>query len=361
MTGDFNIDLLRNTDERLSKIFQDAGLEQIVKCPTRVSEGTETLIDHVYTTHPHRIIDIKVPVYGLTNHYPVCFVHKAGRGKQRKNRHESITYRNFKHFCQEAFLNDLNTAPWSLLDVFDDVNEKLDTWNSLFMSIVDQHAPIVTRRVKNKEENEWITPEILEQIRIRDQLKSCAKSDVLARTMYKQTRNHVVKLIASAKSNYFKQKIMENKHDVKNLWKVSKRVAPTKPTKKSPAYIDVDGTQISKPEEMANAFNKYFTSISVSTTSDNIDSTEFETLLSEFSNSRSINTSPSLFVIPPITRNIVEQDLRKISSSKATGLDKYPHTKVSLASNITKSRTHLQFQVVSSLMLLKTPKQLLFT
>jgi len=42
---------------------------------------------------------------------------------------------------------------------------------------------------------------------------------------------------------------------------------------------------------------------------------------SEFSNSRSINTSPSLFVIPPVTRNIVEQDLRKISSNKATGLD----------------------------------------
>jgi len=167
--------------------------------------------------------------------------------------------------------------------------------------------------VKNKEVNEWTTPEILEQIRIRDQLKSRGKSDALARTMYKQTRNHIVKLIASAKSNYFKQKIMENKHDVKNLWKVLKHVAPTKPTKKSPAYIKVDGMQISKPEKMANAFNKYFTSISVPTTSDNIHSTEFETLLSEFSNSRSINTSPSLFVIPPITRNIVEQDLRKIS------------------------------------------------
>ena len=81
VTGDFNIDLLKNTDERLSKIFQDAGLEQIVKCPTRVFEGTETLIDPVYTTHPQRITDIKVPVYGLTDHCPVCFVYKAGRGK----------------------------------------------------------------------------------------------------------------------------------------------------------------------------------------------------------------------------------------------------------------------------------------
>lgn len=293
VAGDFNIDLLKNTDERLSKIFQDAGLEQIVKCATRVSEGTETLIDHVYTTHRHRIIEIIVPVYGLTDHYPVCFVHKAGRGKHRKNRHESITYRNFKHFCQEAFLNDLNTAAWSLFDVFHDVNEKLDTWNFLFMSIVDLHAPVVTRRVKTKELNEWMTPEIMEQIRIRDQLKSRGKHDMLARTMHKQTRNHVVRLIASAKSNYFKQKIMEN---VKNLWTILKRVAPTKPTKKSPAYIEVDGTHISKPEETANAFNQYFTSISAPIASNNTGSTEFETLLSEFTESRSFSTPP-LFVI----------------------------------------------------------------
>ena len=261
-----------------------------------------------------------MPVYGLTDHCPLCFVHKAGRGKRRKNRHESITYRNLKHFCQEAFLNDLNTAPCHYLMSAMMLTKSL-TLGFFIHEYSGPNAPIVTRRVKNKEVNEWITPEILEQIRIRDQLKSRGKSDVLARTMYKQTRNYVVKLIASAKSNYFKQKIMENIHDVKNLCKVLKRVAPTKPTKKSPAYIEVDGTQISKPEEMANAFNKYFTSISVPTTSDNIDSTEFETLLSEFSDSRPINTSAPLFVIPPITRNIVEQDLRKISSNKATGLD----------------------------------------
>ena len=77
---------------------------------------------------------------------------------------------------------------------------------------------------------------------------------------------------------------------------------------------------ISKPEEMANAFNQYLTSISAPTTSDNVDSTEFETLLSEFTESRSFNTPP-LFVIPPITGSIVEQDLRTISLNKATGLD----------------------------------------
>ena len=132
--------------------------------------------------------------------------------------------------------------------------------------------------------------------------------------MYKQLRNHVVKLIANAKSNYFKQKIMENKNNVKNLWKILKRVAPTKPIKKSPMYIEVDGIQIKEPKEMANTFNQYFTSISGPSTSDNTDPTEFQALVNEFT----VNKTSSLFKIPPITRKIVEQDLKKIPSNKAT-------------------------------------------
>ena len=91
---------------------------------------------------------------------------------------------------------------------------------------------------------------------IRDQLKTCGKSDLFSRIMYKQIRNCIVKRIANAKSNYFKQKIMENKQDVKHLWKILKHVAPIKLTEKSPVYIKVDGVQISKPEEMANALNQ---------------------------------------------------------------------------------------------------------
>ncbi len=65
--------------------FWDTGFTQLVKDATGVSDRTETLIDHVYTTHSDRIINIKVPIYGLTDHYPVCFIHKASRANRRKN------------------------------------------------------------------------------------------------------------------------------------------------------------------------------------------------------------------------------------------------------------------------------------
>ena len=37
------------------------------------------------------------------------------------------SHRNFKNLNHNEFVADLDNAPWSLLDMFDDVNEKLDT------------------------------------------------------------------------------------------------------------------------------------------------------------------------------------------------------------------------------------------
>ena len=79
--------------------------------------------------------------------------------------------------------------------------------------------------------------------------------------MYKRVRNHVVKLINNAEANYFKQQIMVNNNNVKNLWKIVKRVVPIKPLRKQPQQIEVDGKFITDPVEISNAFNQYFLSL----------------------------------------------------------------------------------------------------
>ena len=123
----FNIDMLHNKRNRLKTIFSDAGFTQISNTATRVTKNSATLIDHVYTTHPNRIVEIIVPTHGMSDHYPVCFVHKYRGIKSGKFSHDEISYRNFKILNHNELVADLDNAPWSLLDMFDDVNEKVDT------------------------------------------------------------------------------------------------------------------------------------------------------------------------------------------------------------------------------------------
>ena len=120
---------------------------------------------------------------------------------------------------------------------------------------MNEHVPLVARRVKTKQLPGWITHSILQQIRVRDKLKARAKNNILARIMYKRVRNRVVKLISNAKSNYFKEKILENKDNTRNLWKLLKQSAPANPSLKAPTTIKVNEEYITAPAKIVDAFN----------------------------------------------------------------------------------------------------------
>lgn len=124
--------------------------------PTRVTRCSAALLDHVFVTHPERIIEILVPIDGLSDHYPICFVHKARVPKSPKSHNDTVKYQSFKNLDKDRSVYDLNNAPWSLLDIFENVDDKLDTWE------LTQHTPIVEKRVKRKKLPPWVNGTIME-------------------------------------------------------------------------------------------------------------------------------------------------------------------------------------------------------
>ena len=78
--------------------------------------------------------------------------------------------------------------------------------------------------------------------------------------------------------------------------------------------------------KIADAFNEYFTSINATTVLPDHENlatlqSELDILLQDFINSHMPPSSQDKFFIPLITKEIVEADLSKIPSNKATGLD----------------------------------------
>ena len=98
------------------------------------------------------------------------------------------SHRNFKNLNHNEFVADLDNAPWSLLDMFDDVNEKLDTWEWIFNDATNRHAPIVKKRVKLTPLLPWMNNDILQLMHRGDQFKARAKSNILAGIMCKRLR-----------------------------------------------------------------------------------------------------------------------------------------------------------------------------
>ncbi len=89
--GDLNIDLLKPDEvpERWSDIIEAFSLTQLINEPTRITEKSQTLLDHMYVTAPDDIRKHHVPKSGKSDHYPVCLVHKVSG--QRNGHHTTIT------------------------------------------------------------------------------------------------------------------------------------------------------------------------------------------------------------------------------------------------------------------------------
>ena len=100
----------------------------IIREPTRVTETTSTIIDHVYTSHPDNIIESFVLPYSISDHFPVCFTRKISN-RISKSKHVTTKYRCFKNFNEDVFLanlsSELNSFEVTNSDVFELFNASM--------------------------------------------------------------------------------------------------------------------------------------------------------------------------------------------------------------------------------------------
>ena len=87
---------------------------------------------------PEKIISSGVIHLGISDHSLIYAIRKLNYIPKTGSRN-SIEYRNFKKFNAESFLNDLK---------------------SLFIQVLDKHAPLKTKRVRKKGSVPWINKDI---------------------------------------------------------------------------------------------------------------------------------------------------------------------------------------------------------
>ena len=165
--GDFNKDLLNlNINNAWSNFITSFGLRQLITEPTRATNTTKTLIDHVYVSNEENVSSACVKKLGISDHYSIACNRKINFSLG-KNSHKEIQYRAFKTFDENAFLCEFSSASWHQIEAFDNIDDILAAWYSLFIAVIDKHAPIRTRRIKHDTQADWLTSEILDKIKER--------------------------------------------------------------------------------------------------------------------------------------------------------------------------------------------------
>ena len=255
LLGDLNIDCLRRnmSNTCLIRGLEDLfGMRQLVEEATRETPTCASLIDVILTTVPNFHSGTKVLKISLSDHYCVQTTLK----KQQKSsaKHKSVTFRNFKNFDKEKFLNDIITLV-SLANRCDgDLHNSWQHFKRNFIEISNRHVPIVKRRMKDRMKP-WITNEIVKLMYQRDHVKQKAVK-LKCQTKwkeYRKLRNQITTQIRTERNRYCLQESNQCVNNPKKIWKFLNKVTANK-------------NMIPPPNDMsADELNEYFCSVGEST------------------------------------------------------------------------------------------------
>ena len=202
--GDFNIDVsnLSNPHTKLLRNFISThSLHHPINQPTRISENRCSILDLFLTSPDVPISRSAVLDCSISDHLPILLEISWLSPKPLSR---TVTRRSYKHFSPSEFNDDLSQIPWSVLDIFDDVDDKVSLFNSFFIEFLDFHAPLKTIRIK-KHCAPWISKSIRREMDKRNKLLRNYLSTQSSSTWleYKSQRNLVVSLQRKAKKEYF--------------------------------------------------------------------------------------------------------------------------------------------------------------
>ena len=139
----------------------DLGSMPVITKATRVTDHTSSLIDHIYTNTPEKVIKSGICLADISDHLPV-FCTIANTLPTSK---EARFFCDFTHFNQTAFQIDLSSIDFKAL-VNADVNESMSNILNNLRIVTDRHAPMrkASRQKKKKLEKPWVSKAILVSI-----------------------------------------------------------------------------------------------------------------------------------------------------------------------------------------------------
>ena len=250
LTGDLNCDLSTKNpkSDALLSFCTSVNATQLITTPTRVTKTSSTIVDVVIVSNPNLVKTSGVMNLSISDHFLVYSVLNL---KITKSDLPKITTRSYKKYSIEQFSEDISRIPWDTIDLIDTVDNKLDAFNDLFLTCLDQHAPVKTFRSKRTS-----TPlinagrkELMDQ---RDKQLKIARETGNERDWRDLSglRKSVKAKIKIAERNYIRNQLEENRQNSASMWKTIRRCFNPSGTSRLPYSRDLN--------KVADEFNAYF-------------------------------------------------------------------------------------------------------
>ena len=143
LMGDFNIYVKQSRDNKnevLYNFMDNYDMNNLIKHDTCHKSSEGTIIDLLITNDKSKFISAGTIANGASDFHEVIYGVLSAKFKHKQAKH--ISYRCYKNFEHENFINDLNQAPFHVAEIFEDPNDQYGYFNDLYKTILNEHAPV---------------------------------------------------------------------------------------------------------------------------------------------------------------------------------------------------------------------------
>lgn len=267
LAGDFNLDVLKYSTCSMASAYIDSlfasGLLQIISKPTRCSSFSTSCIDHFVTNCNQELFETCILVNCISDNFPIFFF-----VNNSKNKHvtKSFVTRDFSEQKIKNFTQQFSNFNWHNVTSCQSPGESVDHFHDLFFTIYDNFFPEITIRFNRNIHGikKWMTQGLLIS---RNKKNTLMKLSVVSPSPnnlqnFRIYRNLYNKLTRLCKKLYYQDLLEINKSNLKKSWSILNEILNKKNSKKSnPFSLRLGEKILSNPKEVADHFNKYFTSI----------------------------------------------------------------------------------------------------
>ena len=122
------------------------GMTNLIKDATCNKGHVPLLLDVILVTNPKRYAGTFNTECGLSDYHNII-----GAGTKRHVlflKPKKIHYRSYKNFTETDFRHDIETAPFHVVHIFDEVDDIAWFSSELLVAIINDHAPLKTKCIK---------------------------------------------------------------------------------------------------------------------------------------------------------------------------------------------------------------------
>jgi len=271
-------------------------LVPMIDRPTRITSHTATLIDNIFVNNLHDITPSGLLFFDISDHLAVFYLSDCNNLQYKHPAVNIIKSRIIDDKSIDAFSTDLEHADWSSIYNSNNADLAYDALHDSIMQLYNKHFPIKTRNVRknNIPRNPWITQSLLQSINHKQRLykRYLNRPTATNEANYKNYCNILTSSIRQCKRNYYAHIFQLHRDNLAKTWRTINDILGKSTKPSLPDHFNINGRTAKDPNDIANSFNEYFTTIGpkLANSIPNVSNTHINTI--------NTNISNSLFFIP---------------------------------------------------------------